>query len=392
MPAITPKQRISTSRPPLPVANANPSLADLSRPPPVKFQEIIRDGQATVVGRVKIPTPTGHAFILRRLDTGAVSLTTMFRAAFPSASDDAEKVESSWVKNNYDVAGHNRTGKSRFAGTWVSPETAKQLAEVYRLGPIIAALADANPDPNVVYRKATKTTQPPTGSPAATATPTQPPAVPADLPSWTPLTPAATSVASTVTATSTTVTTSPTKTSRAPATSPAATRRSTRLKSPAPAPAPPKTPRPSRAARERERERERDTVGSDETAVEHEEASEAAKVAEVDMAEDLREQKELIERLKAERAQKAQESIDDMEEDVAAEASIGQKRGREDEKEELRLNIKEPETEERAIATNKRVAGVSAQHKSLAWGTLLFAVGMGAVSFIPSIPSLAGYF
>ncbi|KAH8092644.1 hypothetical protein BXZ70DRAFT_1066956 [Cristinia sonorae] len=427
MPAQQSRPRTSATRPALPTQNANPFLFNESsrQHPPVKFQEIIRDGQATIVGRVKIATPNGHAFILRRLDTGAISLTTMFRASFPSASDEAEKLEAAWVKANFDVSGANKSGKSRFAGTWVSPETARYLAEEYHLSPIIDALSDANPDPNVVYRKSTKTNQTPTASPGATATPTQPQAtttptqppaakrrreaspsgipVPtrstprasaADQPLWTPLTPAATVVATT---TSTVTTASVTKTARAPVasvTSPNATRRSTRLRSPAPtAPAAPKTPRTTRAsARERERDRDRETpAGSDETAVEHEDdASEEAKVAEMNRLEDVREQKELVERLKAERAVKQKEkekaAENAMEEDEVE--KMGQKRGREDEKAPLQLNIKEPETEDRVIATNRRVSGMTAERKSLVWGALWFAAGLGAVTFMPAIQSL----
>lgn len=342
----------------------------------------------------------------------------MFRASFPSASDEQEKAESSWVKANFDLTGANRSGKSRFAGTWISPDTAKFLAESYRLGPIIDALSDANPDPNVVYRKSSKTGQTPTGSPAsavvpaqsqqgaagAVATPTQPPAakrrreaspsnIPvrstptrsqqqvADVPTWTPLTPASSTVATT---TSSTTLAATSKTTRAPTTSPAATRRSARLKSPAPAaPAQPKTPRASRAAaREKEREeRGRETpAGSDETAVDHdhEDANEAAKVADISMSEDIREQKELIERLKKERAKKEKGRSDEMDEDEDEENGLRQKRGRE-EKEEYTLNIKEPEMQKRAIATNRRITGMSPQNKSLVWGAFLFAFGMGAM-------------
>ncbi|TCD61123.1 hypothetical protein EIP91_009019, partial [Steccherinum ochraceum] len=176
MPASPVKPKGAGPRPDLPAQSANPHLDVVDRAPPVKFQEIMRDGHATIVGRVKIVTPSGHAFILRRLDTGAISLTTMFRAAFPSASDEAEKVEATWVRANFDISGANRSGRSRFAGTWISPEVAKYLAKDYRLGPIIDALSDANPDPTVVYRKSTRNTQTPTGSPAASATLPTPPA------------------------------------------------------------------------------------------------------------------------------------------------------------------------------------------------------------------------
>ena len=41
--------------------------------------------------------PTNHAFILRRYDTDAISLTTMYKVAFPGATDEDEKREMDWV-------------------------------------------------------------------------------------------------------------------------------------------------------------------------------------------------------------------------------------------------------------------------------------------------------
>ncbi|KAJ3484474.1 hypothetical protein NLJ89_g11976 [Agrocybe chaxingu] len=104
------------ARPPLPLRSANPHIKDhLNAPslPPVKYQILHCQGKEILVGRLKIETPTesGHAFILRRFDTGAVSLTTMFRAAFPNASDYEEKVEIQWVKEHHDLSGNNGSTK-----------------------------------------------------------------------------------------------------------------------------------------------------------------------------------------------------------------------------------------------------------------------------------------
>lgn len=94
----------------------------------VKFQTIVRDGKEIVVGRLKVatvsilffltspsltdvslspyfracclqnlPAPNEHAFILRRYDTGAISVTTMFKAAFPGATEEEEEREMRWV-------------------------------------------------------------------------------------------------------------------------------------------------------------------------------------------------------------------------------------------------------------------------------------------------------
>ena len=135
-------------------------------------------------------------------------------------------------------------------------------------------------------------------------------------------------------------------------------------------------------------------AGSDETAVE--EDAEAAKVAEPNMHEDIREQRELIAKLQAERAAAkvqqqtkaelaptpsqriAEEMLEESEESNS-------KRPREEESKELRFNFKEPgqeEVGERAVATNsrlRRIAQMPPERKSLAWGALAFAAGLGAV-------------
>ncbi|KAI0359831.1 hypothetical protein OH77DRAFT_870999 [Trametes cingulata] len=395
-------------RPPLPLDHANPHIRhiDASKPPAVKFQEIVRDGQSTIVGRIKIPTPNGHAFILRRLDTGAISLTTMFRAAFPTASDEAEKGETNWVRMSFDTSGANKSGKARFAGTWVTPEVALYLAENYSLGAIIPALAAAVPDPNTTFRRARNAQQPtPNASPVAEPGPAPAkrrreasPASPA----------AATSSAQAAPAAKEPAAVPPSPPPSRVASSPAP-RRSARLKSPgAPAASTqplvaPKTPRTRKAAREAMPT----PAGSDETAVD-DDAAETAKIAEPNMQEDIREQRELIAKLKADREAAKAKQQQEQEEDESApspsqheteqalteEESTGVKRPREEEPKELRFNFKEPgesEVGERAIATNSRVRLLSQlppERKSLAWGALAFAAGLGAVSFLPNLQGL----
>ena len=121
-------------------------------------------------------------------------------------------------------------------------------------------------------------------------------------------------------------------------------------------------------------------------------------VAAPSMEEDVREQKELIARLKAEKEAaekaKAQAEADAEAAKViaaAAEEAIEQtelpsttsaKRIREEDSVEFKLKIKEPETEERALVSNSRIRrlrDMPPERKSLAWGALLFAAGMGAV-------------
>lgn len=106
----------------------------------VKYQTIVREDQEIVVGRVKVPTPKGHAFVLRRYDTGAFSQTTLFKACFPSASDEQERQECEWVKASGDNANANGGKASeavRLAGTWVVPEVALRAAASYGVTDLI---------------------------------------------------------------------------------------------------------------------------------------------------------------------------------------------------------------------------------------------------------------
>jgi len=150
-------------KPDIPSELLNPNLSTLvgDQIPAVKFQVITREGQEIVVGRVKIPHPNGHAFILRRFDTGAVSLTTMIRAAFPAATDDMEKTVTNWVRANYPIQGANGptaagTRNLRLAGTWIPANLAMYLALDYGLVEIIRPLVSAEPEPGVSYRKSAR--------------------------------------------------------------------------------------------------------------------------------------------------------------------------------------------------------------------------------------------
>lgn len=108
-----------------------------------------------------------------------------------------------------------------------------------------------------------------------------------------------------------------------------------------------------------------------------EEEAETIEIAHPNMSQDIAEQKELIERLKAER------DASSMEADTL-------KRARDDEEDEgteFRFQFKEPEVQQRQIATNKRVGRfhLEPRQKSFAWGVAAFAIGMSAVTFIPNI-------
>jgi hypothetical protein len=316
---------------------------------------------------MKIPTPGGHAFILRRLDTNAISLTTMFRATYPQASEDAEKAEINWIKNNYELSGANKTGRARFAGTWASIDVALNIADTYSISHLLPSLINAVPDPAQIYSKSRgkAPTQPLTPQP----TPPSPPKPTGPNKRRKEGTPQPATHGSPAPAPGPIEITSP-----APAPTP---RRSTRLKSPA-APVPlPLSPR-------RTPKLQRARVGPEETHaptpatpdVTHAEEEEAVVAMEPNMADDIQEQRELIAGLKAQRAA----AIARGEELVDTTSSL--KRTIEEAEPPLTLNPREPETEPRAVATNSRIRffrNSSPQTKSVFWGVTAFAAGVGAV-------------
>ncbi|TFK40319.1 hypothetical protein BDQ12DRAFT_697703 [Crucibulum laeve] len=408
-----------TARPSLPIRHANPHVqATLNAGvlPPVKYQILNCQGNDILVGRLKIETPTssGHAFILRRFDTHAVSLTTMFRAAFPNAPEPDEKAEVQWVKEHYDLSGNNGSAKdphiTRLAGVWVGKDVALELGKYYGLGALINVVVEATPDPKANYRRSGKAA----AAPISTVAPV-PQAATKSLPTPSPTNagpgpakrrkesspaPAPASVPA------------PAARAASPSKVPAP-RRSARTKSPAPIPrsaALPsissiinKTPSPSKPARvtspskpRSKREEVVDTPGgSDKTVVEEESELVEDHVQSELHQEDIRDQKEMIAKLKAEReaARKlvAEEQILDQgmvdtEGLLEESSSTGTKRTREEEEETLKFNFKEPEVGERAIATNNRVGRFTLEPKtkSVAWGVAAFAIGMGAISFLPN--------
>lgn len=317
---------------------------------------------------MKIPTPGGHAFILRRLDTEAISLTTMFRATYPQATEDAEKAEIGWIKNNYELSGANKTGRARFAGTWASIEVAMNIADTYSISHLLPALTSATPDPTQVYSKTRgkSTTQQLTPQP----TPPSPPKPTGPNKRRKEGTPQPTTRGSPAPA--------PTP-APAPITSPVPTpRRSTRLKSPAaPVPlplSPRRTPKLQRPRVEPEETQVPPTPATPE--VTHVEEEEAVVAMEPNMAEDIQEQRELIAGLKAQRAATIARGEDQ------ADTTPSLKRTIEEVEPPLTLNPRDPEAEPRAVATNSRIRFLrnsSPQTKSVFWGVAAFAAGVGAV-------------
>ncbi|KAJ7170648.1 hypothetical protein C8R43DRAFT_58030 [Mycena crocata] len=369
----------TATRPPLP-AQVNTNIKDLLKVGPlpvVKFQVLSCQGNDILVGRLKVdtPTPSGHAFILRRFDTGAVSLTTMFRAAFPTAPEDAEKREVQWVKDTYDLTGNNGSSKdtsiTRLAGTWVSPTVALELGTAYSLGDLIQSVVQAKPDPTANYRRS--------GNKSAAK----------DVASTPPTSSASGQVTSRTLSTTSPTHASPNPAKRrkesSPAPAPAAPltplppRRSARTKSPNPKSAP--LPSLTSVAKSVKKASRREVVtpgGSDETAVEEEGAVVEESVGTELREQDLAEQKDMIDSLKAQR----DKALAVKHGGKVGDAPAKLKRTREDDSKKLEFEFKEPEVGERVIATNRRI---SPSQKSFVWGVMAFAFGMTAASFLPNL-------
>lgn len=66
-----------------------------------------------------------HRHIIKRFDTNAVSASSMFRAAFPGASEQEEAAEMRWIttgsRGKYGdaaAAGNEGDESKKLAGTW----------------------------------------------------------------------------------------------------------------------------------------------------------------------------------------------------------------------------------------------------------------------------------
>ncbi|KAG5341593.1 hypothetical protein C0989_009074 [Termitomyces sp. Mn162] len=306
----------------------------------------------------------------------------MFRTAFPNASDNDERSELQWVKENYDLSENNggphNMEVTRLAGTWVSPAIAQMLGEAYGLGELITAVVEAAPDPNGNYRRSQKSAK------EAPSTSTVKP---------TPVSNAAASTSSP----------NPTKrrkeSSPAPALVPASLstskvlpRRSSRTRSPVPRSAPmvlltSRTPKTTRTIRREETQTVSDS-GSELIVVDEETQVVQNGITGHELHDqDVAEQRALVERLKAERdaADKEKKAVDEDEvmDSVPESSTTGVKRPRKDEDEEMKtiqFSPKEPEVEPRPIVTNRRVEPQQAATRQLAWGAAVFAFGVSAAS------------
>ena len=118
-------------------------------------------------------------------------------------------------------------------------------------------------------------------------------------------------------------------------------------------------------------------AGSDETAVE----DDVPEVPGPDANEDIREQREMIEAFKVQREAKSRDqTTEDRDEEV--DEGSEKKREREEEHSSLQFTFKEPETQERKIATNRRIPRLpemTPERRSFAWGIAAFAAAVGAM-------------
>ena len=286
----------------------------------------------------------------------------MFRAAFPNAPEVDEKTEVQWVRENHNLAGNNGSSREpqiiRLAGTWVDPTLALELGQSYELGPLIQRVIEAQPDPNVNYRRQGKSAQNEDALPSSATTSVKPPSKSLPTPSPTAAVPNPPKRRKEL---------SPTPSVAAAPPKAPAPRRSTRTKSPQPKTKPASSvgsagPKPKKSKRD------------ESPAGEAEQDSEIAEgIASADLFEqDMAEQREMIRVMKA--AKKSELTLSQKPKTKV------EKRAREEEK--LEFDFKEPEVGERAIATNKRVGlfrNMEPRSKSAAWGLGLFVFGASAV-------------
>lgn len=316
--------------------------------------------------KIDTPSSSGHAFILRRYDTGAISATTMFRAAFPAATESEEKGELQFVKDMFDTTGCNGSSRephiTRLAGTWLPPSSAVELAAVYSMEELIADMAASEPSPEGNYRRSGRSAGGNTASPASAPAP------------------------------------APTKQENTPVKPPSKRRRQEspvqRAASPAPTPArrsarsaqtpPPRyssvprsiarTPKtPKTVSRKKE---EITPTRSDNTAVDEEPTGMLDDMHHEMYMEDMEQNREMLDNLKARQSELKSEQ--DMESsDTDGPVPVAVKRSYDEVDPPLRFEPKPAGPNEiRVIASNSRLRGNGPVRQAV-WGSLLLAAAVG---------------
>ncbi|GAA5960691.1 hypothetical protein JCM3765_007292 [Sporobolomyces pararoseus] len=155
MRALSPRASARSQRPALPLKHINrlmnPVGGSGTASPNVKEKKSYRvktqildlgeDNGHIGIARVKVPVPKGvPGHIIKRFDTNAVSASSMFRAAFPSASEQDEAVEMRWIttgsRGKYGdtaKAGNEDNETKKLSGIWIPAEHAFELAEEYSI-------------------------------------------------------------------------------------------------------------------------------------------------------------------------------------------------------------------------------------------------------------------
>ncbi|GAA5858516.1 hypothetical protein JCM8547_007342 [Rhodosporidiobolus lusitaniae] len=143
--ALSPRAAAHRERPALPTDKANKLMSDNSgkslKVHKVKTQTLhLGEGAGTItIARVKCPVPKGvPGHIIKRFDTDAISASSLFRAAFPTASESEETREMHWVavesRGNYGdtaKAGMEHVEAKKLSGTWIPASRAMILAGEY---------------------------------------------------------------------------------------------------------------------------------------------------------------------------------------------------------------------------------------------------------------------
>ena len=86
---------------------------------PVKEQTLALEHESIVIVRQKVPTPKGiSGHLIRRTDSDAVSASSMFRSAFPGATELEEEREMEYLTSKHDTvtAGRENEEHGRLTG------------------------------------------------------------------------------------------------------------------------------------------------------------------------------------------------------------------------------------------------------------------------------------
>ncbi|SCV67886.1 BQ2448_5497 [Microbotryum intermedium] len=142
--AKSPASTGAKTRPQLPLSDKNDLLleskAKLHKVKTQTLQLGPPTNETIVIARVKCPVPKGvPGHLIKRFDTNAISASSFFRAAFPTASIAAENAEMKYIAahpkqfGNTKIAGRENDEAHRLSGTWIPCDKALALAEEYGL-------------------------------------------------------------------------------------------------------------------------------------------------------------------------------------------------------------------------------------------------------------------